>query len=38
MTKSKKNMEMIENTSKHVKLMIEFTVVQIKDVSISYVL
>ena len=37
MTKSQKNMKMIENTSKHVKLMIEYIFVQIKDVSISYV-
>jgi len=29
-------MKMIENTSKHVKLMIEYIVVQIKDVSILY--
>jgi len=36
MNKSWKNMKMIENTSKHVKLMIEYIVVQIKDVSILY--
>ena len=36
MIKSQKNMEMLENTSKHVKLMIIYIFAQIKDVSISY--
>ena len=36
MNKSWKNMKMIENTSKHVKLMTEYIFVQIKDVSILY--
>jgi len=29
-------MKIIENTFKHVKLMIEYIFVQIKDISISY--
>jgi len=36
MNKNYKNMKILENTSKHVKLMIEYIFVQIKDVSISY--
>ena len=36
MNKSWKNMKMIENTSKHVKLMIEYIFVVIKDVTLTY--
>ena len=36
MIKSLKNMEMLENTSQHVKLMIRCIFAQTKDVSISY--
>ena len=36
MNKSLKYMKKLEDTSKHMKLMIEYILVQIKDVSISY--
>ena len=36
MIKSQKNLEMLENTYKHVKLMIIYIFAKIKDVSISY--
>ena len=36
MIKIRKNMEMLQNTSKHVKLMIIYIFAQAKDVSISY--